>query len=468
MTNGHVRNTFEQHGHLPPNIIMTALPESGHHNPLIQIAAYLTKRGYRVFFLGGLPFADKIRAAGAEFHQLPAHVTADRLASLAHEFPLPDGMDPPSWYIRRLAIEPMAARHAALVTLMEEVRRRHSNEEVVIVRDAWSSQTLPLWFGAPLPRGYDTLPKIIGISTLFLMTYSVDVPPYFQDPPLVELPSKEVIARLWKKQEPWQRDMVQRMNEALKPLGCQRLMEEPWVLDGKDLSSDVLLVACNESLDLHRSDLQPHVHYVGGLPSKGADKSLVYPEWWPKIIANAKLPNGDPAKKKVVLVTQGTVAIDHSQLLMPTLEALRDREEVIAIALLGQHGRALPNTFNVPANAHVLDYFPYEAILPYADVMVSNAGFGSLMHSMMHGVPMVLGGLTEDKPKVSLRAARAGLAVNLQTATPTIEATQEAVDRVLKDGKFKKRAAEMMQENEELDFFGTVENWVWKVQDGSS
>jgi hypothetical protein len=464
LTNGHLPSIFTQHNRSLPLIIMTALPESGHTNPLIQIATYLIQRGYRIFFLASQPFEAQIVSVGAEFHLIPPHVTADRLATLVDEFPMPDGMDPPSWYVRRLGVEPMATRHAALVYLMEDVRRRYPEDEVVLFRDVWSFHVLPLWYGAALPKGYDMPPKVIGISTLFLLTYSVDVPPFFQEVPLVEVPSKERIAELWKKQEPWQREMVQRVNEELKKLGCRNLMKEPWILDEKTLASDVVLVACSRSLDLYRSDLQAKIHYAGCVPSNGPDPHLVYPEWWSEITANEKLPTSDPAKKRLVLITQGTVNRDYRQLLMPTLKALGERENIVTIALLGHPGAQLPDGFEIPANAHIMDYFPYEAVLPYANVMVSNAGFGSIMHGIMHGVPMVFGGNTEDKAEVSLRGERAGIAINLQTPTPAESAVREAVDRVLGDGRFKSRALEMMKENEDLDFLGAVERWIWKVQ----
>lgn len=456
------QNIPQQRSTALPVVILTALPESGHTAPLIQIAAYLTRHGYTVFFLASNAFEVKIRAAGAEFHPLPTHVTADRLVTLAHEFPLPDGMDPASWYVRRLGIEPLVARYKVLVALLEDIRVRFPRDEVVIVRDVWSFQTLPLWYGAPLPRGYETRPRIVGISTLFLLTHSVDVPPYFQEVPLVEVPRKERIAELWAAQEPWQRDMVKRVNSELEQLGCTSQMKQPWLFDEKTVANDVCFVACSRSLDLYRSDLQDTVVYAGSVPSS-LDADLVYPEWWHEITSNAQLPKDDPARKKLVLISQGTVNRNYRQLLMPSLRALSQRSDIITIALLGHVGAQLPEEFTTSTNAHVMDYFPYEAILPFADTFVSNAGFGSIMHGIMHGVPMVFGGNTEDKAEVSLRGDRAGIAVNLQTPTPTEDAIQRAVDRVLTERTFKQRAMEMMKENEELDFLGTVERFISNV-----
>jgi hypothetical protein len=70
-----------------------------------------------------------------------------------------------------------------------------------------------------------------------------------------------------------------------------------------------------------RSDLRPNVHYFGGLKSKKTPNTseTTLPDWWDDVAA------AKAAGKQIVAVSQGTVGTDLSNLLLPTLEALKDR-----------------------------------------------------------------------------------------------------------------------------------------------
>jgi UDP:flavonoid glycosyltransferase YjiC (YdhE family) len=63
----------------------------------------------------------------------------------------------------------------------------------------------------------------------------------------------------------------------------------------------------------------------------------------------------------------------------------------------------------------------------------------------------------EDKSEVCTRGEWAGIAVNLKTDTPSVDAIRDAVDTVLTDTKFKKRCVEIQRENEALDSRAQVE-----------
>jgi UDP:flavonoid glycosyltransferase YjiC (YdhE family) len=77
--------------------------------------------------------------------------------------------------------------------------------------------------------------------------------------------------------------------------------------------------------------------------------------------------------RKVVLVTQGTVANHNFDLLVaPTLQALAKEPDLLVVATAG--GRpidAIPGP--IPANARLARYLPFEWMLPKADVFVGKA-----------------------------------------------------------------------------------------------
>ena len=103
-----------------------------------------------------------------------------------------------------------------------------------------------------------------------------------------------------------------------------------------------------------------------------------------------------------------------------------------------------------------------DAALAHADVFVTNGGYGGVTHSVINGVPMVAGGITEDKIEVTARVEYVGLGVNLKTQSPTSEAVAAAVDKVLRDPSYKKVAVRLKAENEDLDSLSILEKEIWK------
>jgi UDP:flavonoid glycosyltransferase YjiC (YdhE family) len=79
------------------------------------------------------------------------------------------------------------------------------------------------------------------------------------------------------------------------------------------------------------------------------------------------------------------------------------------------------------------------------------------MQGVAHGVPMVVAGAVLDKAEVAMRAAWAGVAVNLGVGSPSVERVRGAVERVLTDPRFHRRAEEIRRENEALDLVGYIE-----------
>jgi UDP:flavonoid glycosyltransferase YjiC (YdhE family) len=155
--------------------------------------------------------------------------------------------------------------------------------------------------------------------------------------------------------------------------------------------------------------------------------------------------------RKVVLVTQGTVANHNFNLLVaPTLAALADEPDLLVVATAG--GRpveAIPGP--VPANARVASFLPFEWLLPRTDVLVTNGGYGSVNQALSFGIPLVTAGLTEDKADVNARVAWSGVGLDLSTNEPTKDALCDAVRTVLDRPAYRLRASQMANEFAGID-----------------
>ena len=97
------------------------------------------------------------------------------------------------------------------------------------------------------------------------------------------------------------------------------------------------------------------------------------------------------------------------------------------------------------------DYLPYEQMLPYVDVMVTNGGYGGVQQALRHGVPLVIAGTSEDKAEVAARVAWAGAGINLKTDRPATQDLSNAVATVLREARFKRAAMTLSQQYRELD-----------------
>jgi MGT family glycosyltransferase len=182
-----------------------------------------------------------------------------------------------------------------------------------------------------------------------------------------------------------------------------------------------------------RRDLPPQVRFVGPLLPP-VPPAAELPAWWEQVTSSAR---------KVVLVTQGTISTDPSELLRPALEALA-REPVHVIAVTG--GPDPAEVGPVPANAHVERFVPFGPLMPHLSAMVTNGGYGGLHFAMSHGVPVVVAGATEDKPELLQRVRFSGVGVGMRTQSPKPERLRRAVRRVLDEPRFARRAHEMAAE----------------------
>ena len=145
----------------------------------------------------------------------------------------------------------------------------------------------------------------------------------------------------------------------------------------------------------------------------------------------------------MILVTQGTMATDFDQLLRPALRGLAE-EDALVLATTGS--APADGLGPLPANVRLASFIPYARLMPHVDVMVTNGGYGGTHFALTHGVPLVAGGLTEDKSEICARIAWAGVGINLKTNAPTPAQVRRAVRTVLADPSYKQKAQAMQAE----------------------
>ncbi|KAJ4117402.1 hypothetical protein NW765_010821 [Fusarium oxysporum] len=384
-----------------PHLVFGATPVDGHTYPLIRIAEDLVQRGFEVTFIAGDQFEKAITDAGVQ------HVTVPPLVNpklMAEREAIPAGIPRLLYDIRHIFTGQTPERWRILKGVLEGIRAEDPEREVVVMPETCFMGANPISLGGPLPQRIYQATQESGRARN-----------QFMNQMMVGGPFADVIAH---------------QEEVLKGLGTTEILEPQIPFHHWMLMHDLSIQMCPPSLEYSRSDVPSNVKFSGCATPKPIPADFAYPSWWDDV------KRGD---RRIVAVTQGTIARDATNLIIPTINALSDRDDLLVVAILGKRGAFLPDDITIPSNTRVIDYLPYDALLPHASVFVMNAGYGGFLHGVTNGVPLVLAGETEDKPEIAMRGEWSGVAVNLKTGRPTPDTVRSGVDRILADDSFKKR-----------------------------
>jgi UDP:flavonoid glycosyltransferase YjiC (YdhE family) len=441
-----------------PLLVFAAAPVTGHISPTLYTAREMIRRGYQIVFMTSPEFKDAVESIGAEYYETSVFFPP---GSLEAREKFPPGPPKLVFDMETCFLGAIPTRSANLKSLLEMVREREPHRQVIVITETAAMAVQPFKYGAPLPKGYDKFPKVIGINFIPLMVCSVDTAPF--GPGLPPDSTESGRARNVFMQQLMALGPLSSPHELylkiLRDAGCTS-SPEGFFLDTFVTTYDCCFQMCTPSLEYPRCDLDPSIRFAGALPKRGVDPNFQYPSWWSKIKDNAALPAASPEKKKLIMVTQGTVAIDYNDIIIPAVKAFAKRNDVLLLVILGVKDASLPADLEIGSNTQVIDYLPYDAGLQYADLFISNGGYGGVLHGVTNGVPMVLAGLTEDKAEVAARGEYAGLAVNLRTQSPSVEALYEGAEKVLSDPKYTMKARRIQQENEDLDSLRIIEKQI--------
>ncbi|MGB4137602.1 MAG: glycosyltransferase [Microbacterium sp.] len=191
-------------------------------------------------------------------------------------------------------------------------------------------------------------------------------------------------------------------------------------------NADAVVQFTVPSFEYPRSTLPDTVVFAGPV-RRPAPSDPELPEWWHELDG-----------RTVVHVSQGTAAnTDLTELIVPTLRALADKDVLVVVST---GGAPLEGLGGLPANARAAEYLPYELLFPKVSAFVTNGGYGGLHFALAHGVPIVAAGTSEDKLETTARVQWSGVGIRLRTQRPTERAIRRAVDDVLSDPRYRRAA----------------------------
>lgn len=420
-----------------PFIVMAAHAVNGHVQPIRLVASELIKLGYDITVL--LPSAYK-----ASFTR--QHLTFVSLTGIADytekDF---DTLQPERKFwppgLQQMAYRAIAPTRAifrqsrALQGIFRDLKARDPDRPIVMVQESWFRGNVPMLLRIP---GQITVP-VISLGVTPYMMPSIDFPPMG----IRAFPDTSDEGRA--KARAQTRALLPHLERAqrefkwvLEDLGLEEGKKIPYLMDHFQLP-DAYLQMCIPSLEFPRSDAPSNLKFIGCVPASDVDEWMDRPAWWGGLGG------------AILAVTQGTLDLDYTELIIPTIEALKDRTEYPVVVVLGVRGAKLPEDVVMAPHIHVLDYVPYTELLKISVLFITNGGFNGVQQAIAAGVPILKAGNDGDKMATGNRIEYAGCGLDLWTSRPTPAQVQEGVETVLRDPKYKKRVLEMQEESRKYD-----------------
>ena len=403
--------------------LITTMPATGHVMPMLPLVRELSARGHELHWYTGAAYRDRVLSVGATHHPIRS---AEDFGGMTIPDAFPELVGLTGVAMVRKALQRVFIDNAAgMLRDCQDILAEHPADAILSEPTFNAARWLHELGGPPWAD--------LGISMLGL--YSRDTAPF--GPGL--LPMRGPLGQLRNRllnaihRRVVFGSVTEHYERARAKAGLPRL--GVGYIDTM-MSPYLYLQSTVPGFEYPRRDLPPQVHFVGPLlPEAAGDERL--PAWWPEL--------GE--RRPVVLVTQGTLAADPRQLLVPTVQALAE-EDVLVVATTGaspdQALAALGGS--TPHNARVERFLPYSELLPHVDVLVTNGGYGTVQQALAHGVPIVVAAATEEKPENAARIAWSGVGVRISALSPAPDRIRAAVRRVLEQPRYRERAHAISQE----------------------
>ena len=414
-------------------LLFAAAPAPGHVNPVLAAAEALHQKGYDIIFHTGELFRESVEAAGLRFIPFPKEADFDYRDLFASE---PSLKDLPDTEVRPILFARLIGTR--LQFQYKTLRHILETEKVdAILTDAFYMGTFPLMLRDE-PR-----PPVLscGVFAPIWLDPGASMTSGFSKAPGWRERNIEENQKLANKRTGifWKH-----VNEALDKTG----VSIPGGFHDNHIYKlpDVFLQFGAESFEFPLVEPKGNIVYVGPvLPPKKAGAHAK--EWL----------NKRDRSRPLILVTQGTIANRNlGQLLQPTIEGLANED----VDVLVTGGGASVSNLPTRANAHIESYVDYNDVMQQTAVFVTNGGYNGVQQALSHGVPLIIAGTTEDKPRVGHRVEYSGVGIDLKTATPTKEQVRDAVKAILTNATYRERAQSLQTELSQMNSVELIANQI--------
>ena len=357
-------------------IAFFCIPAHGHTNPMLAVAAELVRRGNTVRFYSFAPFAEKIRAVGAEYVSCDAF-----LAPLSEQA---------ETRLKRVSVTEMTVQDLRITLAMNDFLEREFRD---FCPDVVFSDSACFW--GKLNAWKHGVPLVVSTSTFAFNQLSSQY---------IKHSLRETA------------DMVfglGRVGKELKKL-------EPY---GYRVKSVLRLVTNDNQTDTIVYTSRRFQPYAASF----SDRCLFV---GPSLLTQA-VPNKQKARP-LVYISMGTVLHDRPALYRSCIEALGDQNLDVVISC----GTAIaPESLGIlPDNIRVFPRVDQPEVLSRADVFLTHCGMNSVSESLRMATPMLLYPQTGEQHAVARRTAELGAGAYL--TDDSASGIRTAVWKILNDPQY--------------------------------
>lgn len=414
----------------PKKILFANIPADGHFNPMTGIAMELKSQGHDVRWYTSKMFEEKLKKLGIHHYPYKKALEVNQF-NVNEVFPqrkkLKAGVPQLKFDLKHFFIY----RAPEYFEDISEIKQNFSFDILVCDGAFTAGKLVKDKLNVPLVA--------VGISPV--MSTSKDLPPFG----LGLTPGhsftqriKQNLLRFVAKNILFKESSV----EYNKILARYHLLAETTIIfDIPALRSDVFLQSGTPGFEYERSDMPEKLKFVGPLHAYKSSRQKEFDYDW-----KARL---DKYKKKI-LISQGTFEPDHSKLIIPALEALKD-EDYLLIVATGYHGTEELRKKCKQDNIIVEDFIDFDFIMPQTDMYITNGGYGGTLLAIDHALPMLAAGVNEGKNEICARIGYFNLGVNLKTEKPSAEKIKRAVHEILSNPVYKKNVEKLRDEFRNYD-----------------
>ena len=405
-------------------ILFANVPADGHFNPLTGLAVHLKSIGCDVRWYTSNKYAEKIDRLGIPFYGLDKAIDISADTELDNIFP------------ERNKYKSQVAKLKFDMINVFILRSTEYYDDIKTIYKEFEFQLMiaDITFGAiPFVKEKMNIP-VIAVGVVPLPETSKDLPPSG----LGLTPSYSFLGKL---KQGALRFIADTLLFAKPTKVMKKILGEHGIDAGTANIFDILiqkstivLQSGTPGFEYKRSDISDHICFAG--PLLPFTKKKEGQGWY-----NEKLRQYD----KVILVTQGTVEKDVDKLIIPTLEAFKNSDCLVIVTTGGSGTEDLRKKYSYP-NIIIEDFIQFDDVMPYADVYVTNGGYGGVLLSIQNQLPMVVAGVHEGKNEINARVGYFDLGINLKTEKPSVLQLRKSVEEILANDTYSKNIKRLSEE----------------------
>jgi MGT family glycosyltransferase len=404
-------------------ILFANVPADGHFKPLTGLAVCLQSKGYDVRWYGSSIYEDKIRKLNIPYYPFEKALDANQ-TNFEEVFPERRKHKGQISKLNFDMVNVFILRSTEYYADMLEIHKTFPFDLVI---------TDCVFSAIPFIKEKMGLP-VIAIGVLPLTETSKDIAPAG----LGLTPSNTFFGKL---KQAALRFLAAKVLFKKSDSVMKKLLEEngidhegAFLFDILVRKSTLLLQSGTPGFEYKRSDLSKNVRFIGPLLPYSVKKNNE--RWY-----NKKLEQYN----NVILVTQGTVEKDPGKIIVPTLEAFKNSRHLVIATTGGSQTEELKARYP-QENIIIEDFIPFEDVMPYADVYITNGGYGGVMLAVQHELPMVVAGVHEGKNEINARVGYFKLGVNLGTEKPAAAQIRKSVEEVISNNIYRSNVKKLSEE----------------------